>query len=286
MIILILIIFIVLLIKPEIASTCVISTSKAWLFNLVPILYPNFIIIDLLISNTYLYQLSYYLFPLFKKLFKIRYCKSALIIILSIICGCPSSTKMITYALENNEIDSKEANSLIYSTSSMSLSYTIFILRLFNISIVFYYVISILITLLIMRITNKGDINEYNVINSNANERLINTFMTSITKNIDILLSILGIMIFFNIVLSLLNVNDYIYSYFEVLNGHSKLLSLNIKKELKDLILLSSLSFLGLSVHFQILYVYPNINYLKFLIYRLFSGFCLCGCFILLFTFA
>lgn len=284
MLILLIFILIILLLNPQISSICVLETSKAWLFNLVPILYPNFIIIDLLISNNSLSALSYYLYPLFKKTFKIRYPKSSLIIILSIICGCPSSTKMISYALENKEIDEKEANSLLYSTSTLSLSYTIFILNAFNINILFYYIILLLIIIFIMRLTNKGNATS-NTSFEKANNSFLKSFIMSINKNIDILLSILGIMIFFNILLTLFDINDYIYSYFESLNGHNKLLSLSIKKELKDMILLSSLSFLGLSVHLQILYVYPNLNYIKFIMYRLFSSFCLCGSFVLLFAF-
>ena len=74
---------------------------------------------------------------------------------------------------------------------------------------------------------------------------------------------------FFNIILAMAEISPYIDSYFEVLNGHSLLNNLQINKKLKDILLISSLSFLGISTHLQIISVYQNIIYIKFLIVKI-----------------
>jgi len=278
MLILIIFVFITLLLNPDIAALCVVESSRSWLLKLVPILYPNLIIVDLLLSNHSLSMISCYLFKPFHKIFGIRYYKSSLILILSIICGCPASTKMIKSALDNNDIDNQEANSLIYSTSCLSIPYVIYVLNLFEINIAFYYLLFIILMIITLRITNKGNSNVNYTCEINKISPL-KTLLTSISNNINIMISILGIMIFFNIILSIFKVNGYIYPYFELLNGHIILTTLTIKKELKEIIAISSLSFLGISIHLQILFVYPDIKYLKFLFFRLISSLVISLCF-------
>lgn len=265
-----LIILALLISNPNIASVCVISTSKIWLHRLVPILYPNLIIIDLLSSNYYLELISNYMYRYLNKVINLNHPKSFLVLIISFITGAPASAKLINSLVEDDNINEKEADSLIYATSNLSLPYIIYILNLFNVNIFMYIFIQILYTIIVIKFTNKTIIIA-NPISKKRSLSYINILFKSINKNIDILLSILGVMIFFNIILSLINVNDYLYSYFEILNGHTILYTLIINKNLKDLILISSLSLLGISMHLQIFLVYPKLKYFKFIITRLFN---------------
>lgn len=268
MTLILIIILVLLILNPNICTLCVISTSKAWFYRLVPILYPNLIIIDLLSNNYYIELLSFYIYKYFKKIIRLNYPTSFLIFIISIICGSPASSKLINSALEDKKIDDTEADSLIYATSNLSLPYIVYILGLFNINIFLYLFLQIIYMVIIIDITNKSSYKNINI-PTKKKTRYINLFFKSINKNIDILLSILGVMIFFNILLSLLNINTNIFSFLEILNGHSILYSLEINKKLKELILVSSLSFLGISMHLQIMLVYPNIKYIKFILIRL-----------------
>lgn len=112
------------------------------------------------------------------------------------------------------------------------------------------------------------------------NKSFTSVFFSSVSKNMDILLSILGIMVFFNILLSLIQVDFRLYPFFEVLNGHSLLSQYDIDQKLKNFLLISSLNFLGISVHLQILYVYPKLNYARFLSVKLVQSALIGLCFI------
>lgn len=252
-----------LIINPNISSTCIIESASLWFTNLVPILYPTFIVLDFLSNNKNLDLICTHFFGFFKKIFKINYPKSAVIIILSLICGAPSSTKLVLNALENEEIDKTEAKNLIYCWSWFSISYSIFILNKLNCNTILYIILIFFASLLTFRFLNKPT--NTNLIIKKQPKNFIDIFSSSFKKNIDILLTILGIMMFFNIILAMAEISPYIYSYFEVLNGHSLLNNLQINKKLKDILLISSLSFLGISTHLQIISVYQNINYIKFL---------------------
>lgn len=252
-----------LIINPNISSACIIESASLWFTNLVPILYPTFIVLDFLSNNKNLDLICIHFFGFFKKIFKINYPKSAVIIILSLICGAPSSTKLVLNALENEEIDKTEAKNLIYCWSWFSISYSIFILNKLNCNTILYIILIFIASLLTFRFLNKPT--NTNLIIKKQPKNFIDIFSSSFKKNIDILLTILGIMMFFNIILAMAEISPYIYSYFEVLNGHSLLNNLQINKKLKDILLISSLSFLGISTHLQIISVYQNINYIKFL---------------------
>ncbi len=279
MIILLLIIFVLLLLNPGIVAECVLVTCKTWLYKLVPILYPNFIIIDFLAQDQKMEMLSIYLFKPLHKLLGIRFFKSSMIVLLSFICGAPASTKFIKNALEFKDIDYKEANALLYSCSCFSLPYSIYILNCFQLNIPLFYILFLLSSFAILRFFSSGSCqNQIQFKKEKINYG--NILINSITKNIDILISILGIMIFFNIILSLFKIDLRIYSFFEVLNGHSLLLTLNINQKLKEFLLVSSLSFLGISVHMQMFYVYPNLKYGLFFAIKLIQGLLIGLCFI------
>lgn len=271
MIIFLLIIFVLLLLYPEIAAECVISTCKTWLYKLVPILYPNFILIDFLAENKTLEMLGFYLFKPFHKIFKIRYFKSSVILLLSYICGAPASTKFIKEALDHEDIDEKEADTLVYACSCFSLPYTIFVLNAFQASIPLFFMLYLPTSFILLRRLNSGPCQKKIQLNKDK-KKIKSILFSSITKNTDILISILGIMIFFNIVLSLCRMDIRLYSFFEVLNGHSLLSGLEMDTRLKEFILISTLTFLGISVHLQVLYVYPSLKYIRFFLIRLFQS--------------
>ena len=268
--IILIIVFILLILNPSISSITILEASSIWFNKLVPILFPSLIIIDLLNNDKRLEALSLYLVPLFKRIFKIRYPKSSFIIILSIICGAPGSYKLIANSLDNNEIDITEANSLSMAFSGFSLAYTIFILNSFNISIIFYYIIFILLAIFIMKYNNRGIIvSEYK---KSIKRPILKELLDSINKNTNILISILGIIIIFKLLIVLTNVNEVLYLFIEPLGGHNKFSSFIMKKKLKDGFITSSLSFLGLSIHLQIYYRYDKLNYKKFLFFRFISS--------------
>lgn len=253
-----------LILNPDISSQSVIEATNLFINRLVPILYPNFIIIDFIANDSKIDIIASYLFPIFKKIFKINYISSVSIIILSFICGMPSTAKMIRNSIDNNQLDENEGFSLLLGFSFMSISYEIILFNKFNILYIPFLILKILFSIIIMNITNKS-INNKDINIDNSNKKgLLECLFISIKRNLDILLSILGIIILFNILLRLLNINDIIYPFIEPLTGHTLLLKLEINKKLKDAIFIASMGFLGISIHLQILYIYPNIKYIKY----------------------
>lgn len=264
MLLLFFILLLSLILNPDISQQSVIEATNLFINRLVPILYPNFIIIDFISNDKKIDLIASYLFPIFKKIFKINYISSVSIIILSFICGMPSTAKMIRNSIDNNQLDDNEGFSLLLAFSFMSISYEIILFSKFNVIYIPFLIFKILFSIIIMNIMNK-DFSKIDIDMGNSNKKgLLECLFISIKKNLDILLSILGIMILFNILLRLLNVNDIIYPFIEPLTGHNILYSLEINKKLKDTIFIASMSFLGISIHLQILYIYPNIKYIKY----------------------
>lgn len=281
MTIILIIILFLLILNPNISSLCVISTAKTWLYSLVPVMYPYLIIIDILSKDYLLEFIGYYLHKKLNRFIKLEYHSSFIIFIISIICGSPSSTKLINNKLTENKIDLYEADTLIYACSNLSLPYLIYIISIFNVNPLIYILIQVGYSISVINIRNKKNNINFEAIPVKNKTNFIKVLFDSINKNIDIIFSILGLMIFFNIILSLFNIDIRFYSFFEILNGNKLLLELNINKKLKNILLISSLSFLGISMHLQIMLIYSRFNYLKFLGYKLFH--CLMSILIFLF---
>lgn len=253
------IILVLLILKPHIASTQVIEASTLWIKTLVPAMYPSLVCIDIISNSNVIQKFTKILFPIFKKIFNINHQKSAFIILLAFICGTPASTKLIYESKKNNQISENEANNLICSFSFLSLPFTMLVLKKTKL-IIIYYICNILVSIIWMNIFNKKENSqlEYKINNID----FINNFTSSIKKNIELLLNILGIVIFFRILINLFLNNNFIgYSYIEILGG--------IISTSNIIIILSSLGFLGLSIHIQMLSIYPNLKYKNFFLSRL-----------------
>lgn len=251
-------ILILLFLNPNIIANQVLDSINLWIKILIPSLYPSLICIDIISNSKLLTKITNFIHPLFKKIFNINSSYSTFIIILSYICGAPASTKLILNAKNNNKISSFEAENLIYCFSNLSLPFTIFILKDYKLILVYYFC-SILISALLMNIINKKQ--EINQLPQNNQIDFISIFLSSIKKNIELMLNILGIVMFFRIIINLIFSNNFIgYTYIEILGG---ITSTNNK-----FIILSSLGFLGISIHLQILSIY-KVKYYKLLLIRL-----------------
>lgn len=262
-------ILIMMLVKPNIVSKEVIEATTIWYYNLLPTMYPSFVIIDLMINSKLSSKLEKLLFPIFRTIFNINFPKSSLIILFALISGAPTSTKIIKSALDNKQIDKTEADNLINIFSTLSLPFTLFIFKKNYLNPLTYYLLLIFISIILMKLFNKRK--KINLdFKTDLNQDLLKNFFNSIQKNISIILNILGIIIFFKVIINFfLPPNFFLYSYIEILGG--------INKNSNALLIYTSLGFLGLSIHLQIACIYEKLNYYKFLLLRipyLFLGLC------------
>lgn len=258
MTIFLIIVLIFLITNPQIVSQEVYNASYLWFSVLLPTMYPSFVILDLIETMPLTLKFSKLLFPIFRLIFKINYQKSAFIIILSFLCGAPASTKVIKNCLERNEISKSEADNLICAFSFLSLPYTILICSSIKVSLLLFYPLLALIASLYMQIFNKKTTNNLQI--NFVKEKLAQTFFSSLKKNIDIVINILGILVIFRVIIKLFFKESFIlYPYLEILGG--------LAQNNNNFITLSALGFLGISIHLQIINIYP-IKYSKFFISR------------------
>ncbi len=257
MLILYIILFILTLIDPNLSKSLVISTTTTFFNNLYPILFPSMILLDL-INNSYYYEL--FLLKSYKFYNKIFHFNSPLtlnLIIISILLGSPSSTYIIINSIKNNLISKEEGYNIIYSFSTLSISYTIYILRLNNINIFLYLFLNILISFLLFK-HNKGTNVELNYIPQKQIQ--ISLIKNSILNAFKVLFTILGMCIFFSYIQNLIEYKK-ISPYIEIMTGLVELNKINIESTIeKTLLVVSSLVFSGISIIFQIIALDENIS--------------------------
>lgn len=282
MIFLILLLFVLMLINQPLVNKTVIEVTNNWFYNLLPTLYPSMVLTSLIIDNKTINFFFYYIYTKFESIIFFNNSKTLFIFIISLICGAPASTKLIMDSYNNQSISINDSKSLLYITPTFSLPYVIYIFNLFDINsyIVIYFIITILVQLFFLKILTKRNNDTPNIC-----QKTNQSFFTIIDKSTNIILSILGIMIIFNLALKLLKIPNSLYILFEPLCGQIELLNLEINKKLRDILLFFSLSFQGLSIHIQIKYVSNLINIFKLILFRFLFAIIVVICFFLIIIF-
>jgi len=111
----ILIIFFIFIMRKEELILGASSALSFWSKNLFPILFPTFIIVDLLLSSTLIKYVSDILGFFFKKVF--RTSKSAsFVFILSMLSGTPTNVKILKRMYDNGSISSKDITKILSFT--------------------------------------------------------------------------------------------------------------------------------------------------------------------------
>lgn len=271
-----------MLTNQPLVNKTVIEVTNNWFYNLLPALYPSMVLTSLIIDNNTINYFFNYIYTKFESIIFFNNSKTLFIFIISLICGAPASTKLIMDSYNNQSISINDSKSLLYITPTFSLPYVIYIFNLFDINsyIVIYFIITILVQLFFLKILTKRNNDTPNIY-----KKTNQSFFTIIDKSTNIILSILGIMIIFNLALKLLKIPNSLYILFEPLCGQIELLNLEINKKLRDILLFFSLSFQGLSIHIQIKYVSNLINIFKLILFRFLFAIIVVICFFLIIIF-
>lgn len=265
-----------------------------WFNTLIPSIFPFIIISSLLINYGFIDILSYIFGPLVEHIFYLPK-EAAYAIIISFFTGFPTGSKYVRDLLENNIIDEEEANHLIMFTSYSNPLFVISgigeaMLGNKEIGIIIFtmHVISGLLVGLIFRKKRRRKVSK-NI--SNNKESFITVLINSINNAFKILLNMLGIIIFFLIVISMF---DNIFSnnlftaiikgLLEMTTGINNLVKMNINNRFKASLIGFFLSFSGICVHFQTKSIIDGtkIQYKKYLIARILHALL---CFILIYLF-
>ena len=276
-----------LLIKKEIIYDSVIYALNMWVNNLIPALFPFFIISDILIN----YNITLYIPKIIKD-----FCKSIFnitdnmlsILFLSMISGFPSNARNTRIMYDNNLISLEEANHILIFSH---FSNPIFVLT--TVGVFFFNYESVGIILLIAHYLSnfilgflcRGKIK----ISPNSKNNLCiedksfgGVFIDAIRKAIDTILLICGIVVInlllSSIVTNAFNFNVYnsvlVKGLFEITIGIDAISKIDLSLRFKMIITSCFLAFGGLSVHMQVysLIVNTKIKYIYFFLGRIWQA--------------
>ncbi len=259
------------------------SSSLMFIKKIFPSLFPTMVIGNILIkSNVYLIIPKKIKAFLFKKF---NFSNSTMeLFIISLITGSPSSAMYINNYLNSGLINKKEAEALLCSTHFIN---PLFIVAgvgvgvFNNVKIGFVLFIMLFISTLIKIYLNKNNFkNSKKKIINIKNTNLITSITSSIKESINALLLIFGIVVIFNILVSLVShildlselASCVINGLLEMTGGIIKLSNLNVNIYIKIFLAYYFLNFGGLCIQMQSMSMIDNkkIRYLKYLIFRLF----------------
>lgn len=274
---------ILILLNSNIVINAVRSSIKIFLISVFPSLFPTMVIGIMLVKNNVYEIIPKFIKNIFKKVFNYNDYMTSIFII-SLITGTPSNALYINEYLDKGLITNNEAESLLLSTHFINplfvigmVGNVIFKSTKIGFIILLTLWISNLIKAYITRPRVYKNINRKNI---SCNKSIINSFFVSIKQAIYALLTIMGIIILFNmltiLIREILNLNNtlsvIINGILEMTGGVTKVSELNINTLLKIIMTYIMLNFGGLSIHMQAFSMLENkkIRYLKYLIFRLF----------------
>ena len=256
-----------------------------WVNNLIPSLFPMFILSDILITYNFVKYIPKWFINMFSYLFNIKK-DCVLIFFLSMLSGFPSNAKNIRKLYDMNIITSKEASHMLMFTHFSNPLFILGTLAIFFLNnkklgiiiLLSHYLSNFIIGFMFRKLNT--------ISNSTNNEQEKNlhfgpVFVNAIKSSIDTLLLILGTLTCFLIMASLIinrfDLNSYntllIKSILEITMGLKELSSFNFSDLTKVILSSCILSFGGLSVHMQVIsqLIGTDISYKYFFIGRVFQ---------------
>lgn len=273
-------VFIILIFKyNEIIYDNIMFSFSLFKTKIFPNLFPFLVISGILINYNFVYICSKFFSNLFNKLFKISG-PTSYIFIMSLLTGFPSNAKYTRELYDKNLINEKEANKILMFTHFSNPLFIIGTISYFiNKKIAFLVLISHYLGNILIGVFFRN----YNVIINNKKMEKIKSksfgacLSNSITDSLNILILIFGtitsFLIISSIIKSILNLNSFsniiLSGLLEFTQGITAASGIvNIK--LKAILMLSFISFGGISVHMQVLSIISNskIKYYPFLFAR------------------
>jgi len=274
-----------LLINKELVFNTISFSLDMWVKNLIPSLFPFFIISDILITYNFVKYIPKHIINFFSYLFNVKK-ECVLIFFLSMLSGFPSNAKNVRKLYDLKIINGKEASHVLMFTHFSNPLFVLGTLSLFflnnkNLGIIIllsHYLSNIIIGLIFRNFNTKS---EKKYITKEKNLNFGPVFINSIKSSIDTLLLILGTLSCFLVISAIIinrfNLNSInsllIKSMLEITMGLKELSLFNFTDLTKVMLSSSILSFGGLSVHMQVIsqLIDTDISYKKFLIGRIYQ---------------
>ena len=270
-----------LITNPTLITRITNYSLSIWVENLIPSLFPFFVLSDILIS----YNITNYIPKRLKKILIKLWNTSPntiSIFFLSMLSGFPSNARNIRTYYDKGQISTKEAN--------ITLAYTHFANPLFILSTTTIFFLHnktsgliIMISLYLSNIILGIILKKYNPTGPNINFNTVSTksqnfgpiFVSAIKKSIDTLGILTTFLLLASLLINLINVSTYteviIKSIIEITMGLKDLGTLSISITHKTVLATTIITFGGLSVHLQVIsqLIGTNIKYKYFLYGRI-----------------
>lgn len=269
-IILIIIIFMTMniLLDYKVISICIQDACTLFFRNIFPSLFPMFLISSLLIDLDFIKYINIIFKKINSRIFKIN-SNTSYILFMSMISGCPSNAKISKDMYDKNLISKLDIQKIILFSHFTN---PIFILNTIShrapLVLMSHYVSNFIIGFIFR---NKYVSNEMTTHNLEKNKyNFSQSLSNSINKAISTLLFILGTIVTFYIISTILNIPIF-NAILELSYGLNYLEHLNISLKIKTILLGALLSFGGVCIHFQIYGILNElkIKYLPYLFSRL-----------------
>lgn len=247
--------------------------------NLFPSIFPFLLISNIMTNYGFIEICSSIGKQFMPKLFKVN-SNGFYVILMSMLSGSPSCAKYINQLLNNNLINTEEANQLLKFTHFIN---PLFIIGTIGITTLHSKQLGIIIlishylgNLIISVISRKDNIIANNIsISPNTNKPFMKILINSINDTISTLMLILGVvttcLIFTTIINTIVSFNPIYNSILEITQGIKYISISNINTYLKTTLITFFISFGGLSIHMQVMSILEDkkIKYIPYLLSRL-----------------
>ncbi len=274
-----------LVVKKRIIYASIMFALSMWVNNLIPALFPFFIISDILINYNIIYYIPSVIKNFCKRIFNINDGMMA-ILLLSMISGFPSNARNTRLLYDKGEISVDEANHILIFThfaNPVFILTTVAVFFLHNekmgIILLITHYFSNFILGICFRKSISYDNNGHDSIDNTGNLGTI--FVNAIKKAIDTILTICGIVIIFlmfsTIIIDAFKLTGYnatiVKGIFEITIGIEALSKLSLSSIHTAVMASMFLAFGGISVHVQVFsqIAGTQIKYLYFFIGRMYQ---------------
>ena len=271
----------------SIINDSIFFSYELFIKNIFPSLFPMFIISYILVEIGIPEFLCSIFYKFFNKLFLVK-SDASFVFFMSMLTGFPSSAKYIDMLIEKNRIDSHDASKILIFTffsNPLFIVNTVGIMFLGNINLGFIILVShitgnILVGLLFRNYnkTNSTDVIDTRkgikvLINKINTTSFFSVFLNSIKDAINTMILIFGIIVTFQIIISILPCNMFFKGIIEMTTG-LRLISIYDNLYFKVFLSTFFISFGGLCIHTQIMNILnkKGVRYLPFLFARIIHG--------------
>ncbi len=245
----------------------IIMSCELFLNRIFPSLFPMFIISSILINLNFIFYIKLIFHNLLTKLFKIDE-NTTFIFLMSIISGCPSNAKIAKEMYEDEMIDRNAVQKVILFSHFTNPLFVISMVKYHPYLVLFAHYFSNIIIGFSVRKKYISEKRQHPL--SYQKKPFGEILTTSINNAMTTLLFILGTIVTFYIITSIIN-HPIASLFIEISQGLNYLNSLSLSIKAQTILSGVLLSFGGWCIHFQVYGILSNlkIKYLPYLLARI-----------------